>query len=456
MKRSAGVLLALLAAGCGRELPPNLLLITVDTLRPDRLACYGGPAGSGERLCGIFRDGTRYAWAFTPAPYTAPAIASLLTSLYPSDHGVTQSAASFLDLERESVAETLAGAGYTTAAFVSNPVLDPMRNFGQGFSAYDAHMTRRELNRRAYVERDARATTDAVLAWTEVAAVEPWFLWVHYQDPHGPYDPPDAVPRANPAGAAALTRLRDDSGHAGIPAYQMLPGHHTLAAYQQRYLDEIAYLDTELARLVATLDARGRRPAVLLAADHGEAFGEDEYYFAHGHSLGFDQIRIPLLFRPAAGGARRVVSEPVSLLDVAPTLLTLAGVAAPAASQGRPLPGAGPAPDAPGTPRTLYAEHGRQAAAIAAGRVYTRDRGEREGRHPELGQDLPALPARVAELPGDGPNPPYRPADAAGSDAALERALAGHLEQARDRTPARHREVDAELRERMRALGYAE
>jgi choline-sulfatase len=455
--KPAGALLALLlAAGCGRELPPNLLLVTVDTLRPDHLACYGGPAGSGERLCAIFRDGTRYAWAFTPAPYTATAVASLLTSTYPSVHGVTQSAASFLALDRESVAETLARAGYTTAAFVSNPVLDRTRNFGQGFGVYDAHMTRRELNRRGYVEREARATTDAVLAWAEVAAVEPWFLWVHYQDPHGPYDPPGAVPRANPPGAPALPLLADDSGRAGIPAYQALPGHGTAAAYEQRYLDEIAYLDGELARLVGALDARGRRPAIVLAADHGEAFGEDDYWFAHGHSLGLDQIRVPLLYRPAAGRSQPAVPEPVSLLDVAPTLLTLAGVAVPPASEGRALPGVGPPPGGATPVRIFFAEHGRQAAAIARRRVYTRDRGEREGRHGELGQELPALPARVAELPDDGANPPYRPADAAGADAALERDLAAHLAGARGNAGARHGEVDPELRERMRALGYAE
>jgi arylsulfatase A-like enzyme len=452
--KPAAALLMLLLAGCGRELPPNLLLITVDTLRPDRLACYGGPAGSGERLCAIFRDGTRYAWAFTPAPYTAPAVASLLTSAYPSVHGVTQSAASFLELGQESVAETLAGAGYTTAAFVSNPVLDRARNFGQGFGVYDAHMSRRELNRRGYVEREAHATTDAVLAWAEVAAEEPWFVWVHYQDPHGPYDPPGAVPRANPPGAALLPRLADDSGHAGIPAYQALPGHDTLAAYSQRYLDEIAYLDGELARLAGALDARGRRPAILLAADHGEAFGEDDYYFAHGHSLGLDQIRVPLLYRPAAGRSQSAVAEPVSLLDVAPTLLTLAGVAMPQASQGRVLPGVGP-PGGATPARFFFAEHGRQAAVIAGVRVYTRDRGEREGRHGELGQELPARPARVAELPEDGPNPPYRPADPAGADAALERELAAHLRGA-SAAGARHGEVDPELRERMRALGYAE
>lgn len=449
------VALALGAAGCGRELPPNLLLVSVDTLRPDRLECYGGPAGSGARLCELFRDGTRYVWAFTPAPYTAPAVASLLTSLYPAYHGVTQSARSYLGLEQQSVAELLTGAGYTTAAFVSNPVLDRVRNFGQGFALYDQRMTRRERNRPNYAEREASATTDAVLAFAAAGLAEPWFVWVHYQDPHGPYAPPGGVPRENPPGAPKLPVLTNQSGRAGIPAYQALAGHDTLAAYEQRYLDEIAYLDPQLERLVKGLEARGRRPAILLTADHGEAFGEDDYYFAHGQSLGLDQIRVPLLYRPAAGPAPAQVDTPVSLLDVAPTLLALAGVAPPPDYQGRALPGVEPERREE-APREIFAEHGRQAAVVAGGRVYSRDRLEEEGRRLELGQELPWLPARTATLGGDGANPPYRPADAAGADADLEGALSAYLARTRGRKGLVHHEVDAELRARMQALGYVE
>jgi arylsulfatase len=450
------VALALLGAGCARESRPNLLLVSVDTLRPDRLECYGGPAGSGARLCDLFRDGTRFAWAFTTAPYTAPAVVSLLTSLYPAYHGVTQSAVSYLGDEPQTVAEVLAQAGYTTAAFVSNPVLDFARKFNQGFGVYDQRKTRRELNRRAYSEREASATTDAVLAWAEQDLAEPWFVWVHFQDPHGPYDPPGAKPRPDPPGAEKLPVLRNASGHAGIPYYQAIRGNFSLEAYAQRYLDEIAYLDPQLERLVKGLEALGRPPAIFLTADHGEAFGEDDYYFAHGHSLGLDQIRVPLLFRPAQGKAPvPLVETPVSLVDLAPTLLSLAGVAAPPGWQGRVLPGFGLA--APDGEREIFAEHGRQAAVIAGGRVYSRDRlPEEGGRHLELGFELPWLPARVAPIGADGPNPPYRPADVAGADADLEQRLAAYLARTRGRKGLVHKEVDAELRAQMRALGYVE
>jgi arylsulfatase A-like enzyme len=449
------VALALLAAGCS-EKRPNLLLISIDTLRPDRLECYGGPAGSGSKLCGLFRDGTRYAWAFTTAPYTAPAMSSVLTSLYPAYHGVTQSSISYLGDEHQTLAESLKSAGYTTAAFVSNPVLDYQRHFNQGFDVYDQRKTRRERNRRAYSEREGKATTDAVLAWAEQDLDEPWFIWVHFQDPHGPYDPPDSVPRSDPPGAPKLPVLNNASGHAGIPYYQAMTGQFSFEAYAQRYLDEIAYLDPQLERLVRGLEALGRPPALIVTADHGEAFGEDDYYFAHGHSVGLDQIRVPLLYRPAAGKASTpLVETPVSLIDVAPTLLALAGVAPPAEWQGRPLPQVGPS--AADGERDLFAEHGRQAAVIAHGRVYSRDRlPEEGGKHLELGFELPWLPARVAPIGPDGPNPPYRPAEIAGADADLEQELAGYLKQTRGRKGLVHKEVDAELRAQMKALGYVE
>lgn len=455
---AAGTVLALVlgTTGCAERTPPatspNLLLITVDTLRADRLACYGGPEGVGERLCALFRDGTRYRWAFSTAPYTAPSVASLLSSRYPAYHGVTQSALSFLDEKVTTVAELLAGAGYTTAAFVSNPVLDRGRNLGQGFSVYDQKMTRRERNRPGYAEREAESTTDAVLGWAEVALREPWFLWVHYQDPHGPYEPPEPLPRKDPSGARRLPVLEIQSGKSGIPAYQALPGIFSPEAYERRYLDEIDYLEPHLERLVRGLDALGRPAEILLTADHGEAFGEDDYFFAHGHSLGLDQIRVPLFHRPADGGGSSVVETVVSGVDVAPTLLALAGLDVPPDYQGRPLP---TGRDPSDTTRPIFAEHGRRAAAIRGERFYSRDRQADEGRRLELGQEMPWFPARGATLGGDGPLPAYSELEADAVE-PLEAQLSAFLHETRDLRGVRHKEVSNETLERMRALGYVE
>jgi len=461
VRRTAAVCISAigLTAACGGAPPPqpNLLLITIDTLRADYLSCYGDPTGVGARTCALFEDGLRYRWAFSTAPTTSPSIASLLTSRYPGHHGVTQSLRSYLDDSDTTVAETLRNAGYTTAAFVSNPVLDRRRNLGQGFEIYDQRTTRRERNRPGYVEREAAATTDAALAWARAARREPWFLWVHFQDPHGPYESPDATARSDPAGAARLPVLDDDSGRNGIPAYQVLPGLFTPPAYERRYRDEIAYMDPHVARLVEGLDALGRRPAVLLTADHGEAFGEDGYWFAHGHSVGLDQIRVPLLFRPPvpAPGAGTVIDTPVSLLDVAPSLLHLAGIETPSTYQGRRLPlDAKP----PRRAAPIFSEHGEGIAVIQGRHFYSR------ARVPDVGIDAPdaapgdpLLAPRTAELPrADVALPGYQPLRAEDPMRALDAAVDEHLQQEVGHAGRRHEGVPEELRARARALGYSE
>jgi arylsulfatase A-like enzyme len=453
----AAALAPLLLAGCSAPPPPNLLLVTIDTLRADRLTCYGGPAGAGARICALFDGGWRFRWAFSTAPYTTPSVASLLTSRYPAFHGVTQSPASYLGNDELTVAEALLRAGYTTAAFVSNPVLDRRRALGQGFEIYDQRMTRRERNRPGYAEREAAATTDAALAWAQVKAREPWFLWVHFQDPHGPYEPPGSSPPADPPGARLLPVLEDHSGRGGIPWYQQLPGTYSQAAYERGYLDEIAYLDPHVARLVAGVDALGRPPAIVLTSDHGEAFGEDGYYFAHGHSVGLDQIRVPLFFRPArASMAGGVIDTPVSLVDVAPTLLRLADVAVPASYQGRPLPIAGVGSVA-SEPRAIFAEHGRQAAIVRGDRFYSRDRDPFEGRlEVDLGNEMPALPPRTARLRNEDALPPYEAVTGDGPDEELETQLGAFLHETRGLRGLRREQVPEDIRERMRALGYVE
>jgi arylsulfatase A-like enzyme len=441
-------------AGCAEpEVPPNLLLVTVDTLRADRLACYGGEADVGVAICALADGGTRFEWAIAAAPYTAPSVASILTSAYPAYHGVSQSALSYLRDTEVTLAEVLRAAGYQTAAFVSNPVIDRSRSLDQGFDVYDQRMRQRERNRPHYVERVGRDTTDAALAWAQVTARPPWFLWVHYQDPHGPYEPPGAAPGADDPTAARLPVNRTHSGHGGIPAYQALPGLFTAPAYERRYGEEIRYLDPHVRRLVEGLDALGDPPAVLLTSDHGEAFGEDDFWFAHGHSVGLDQIRVPLLWRPPRPRAPEVVTEPVSLLDVAPTLLRVAGLEAPEAFQGRPLP----VPEAGGGKtgaRRIFSEHVHRLAVIDGDRYYARDRrpvgaGERDRTS---GGRFVALPRRSARLGGDGALPPYTPGEVPG----LEAEIAGYLEATRSLRSARRSELPEGRREALRALGYLE
>ncbi len=451
------LLLALLAAGCAetRAARPDVLLISVDTLRPDRLACYGGDERVGAALCDLARTGTRFVWAFAAAPATAPSIASLLTSQYPSEHGVSEFARTTLAEEAVSVAELLRDAGYATAAFVSNPVLDRRRRFDQGFDVYDQEMTRSERNRPGFREREAAATTRAALAWAR-SAPRPWFLWVHFQDPHGPYEPPGAARRRDPEGGQPLPRLDDHSGYGGIPAYQVLPGLSTVEAYEQRYVDEIRYLDVHLGLLVAGLDALGAPPFVALTADHAEAFGEDGYYFAHGHSLGLDQIRVPLLVRPTTLSEARVSTLPVTTLDVAPTLLAAAGVPLPPGLRGRPLP-LRLGEEAAAEPRSFFAEHRLRQAVVVGRSYYASDRAGLDAPRADRisGGALRPLPPRTARLGEEGEPAPYVRARAEIAR-AFEAELARLPRLAGATAPAGDETLDAATREALRALGYLE
>ena len=180
---------------------------------PIGLLSNGGDASTGLALCSLADHGVRFEWALSAAPSTAPSVASMLTSRYPSQHGVSQYASTILADEQRTVAEELAAAGYDTGAFVSNPVIRGSRNLHQGFAHYDDERTRSEGARGDMIERAARETTDAALAWLAEAR-EPWFVWLHFQDPHGPYSPPTRGPLPRDAGKR-LPLLEDQSGLAG-------------------------------------------------------------------------------------------------------------------------------------------------------------------------------------------------------------------------------------------------
>jgi arylsulfatase len=451
---ACALVLAILLFGCAESppRPPNLLLITVDTLRPDRLGCYGGEADVGEAICSLADPGERYLWAISPAPSTAPAVASILTSRYPAAHRVTQFAVTRLPARVRTLAESLAEAGYATAAVVSNPVLGVARNLGQGFEVYDFELNRVETNRPGLRERDAADATDTALAWLD-GARKPWFLWLHYQDPHGPYEPPGSPPIRDAPGARKLPLLRDHSGHRGIPAYQRIPQAFSAEVYEQRYRDEIRYLDEHIRRLLDSDAVRDSPIAVMLTADHAEAFGEDDYWFAHGHSLGLEQVRVPLLWRPADATRSQSIPTPVTTLDVAPTLLAAAGVPIPSEFQGVPLGQAEAA-----APRALYTEHRKRVGVLADGVYYARDRKslKQPVRDRITGGWLQPLPPRSARLGPDGALPETAEPATDGVDARLEPLLADFLARAGKRRDPADDVPSPELSEQLRALGYLE
>jgi arylsulfatase len=339
---------ALLAlAGCGRPRPElrAVVLVTVDTLRADHLGVYGCPHGLTPHLDRLAREGVVFERAYTPVPFTLPAVTALMTSRYPEEVHVHRNRGT-LSVAPPVLAGWLQTRGWRTGAVVSNPVLQRKSGIDRGFSQFDDEMSERESVRNQQ-ERTAAHTTEAALAQLDrllASGAGPLFLWVHYQDPHGPYTPPEphrarwmTIARRAPDAAREL-RLSNESGQGGLPFYQLVEGHRDVAFYRAGYMGEVAYTDEMIGRLMDGLGQRGLmdQAAVVFAADHGEGMGEDDYWFAHGERLSEALVRVPLLIkRPGLAPERR--SDVVSLLDVFPTLAAFTGGVAPGGSRGRDL-----------------------------------------------------------------------------------------------------------------------
>jgi arylsulfatase len=329
--------LALLAA-CAPERPDHLVLVTVDSLRADRLGAYGYAGPGTPAVDGLARQSILFERAYAHSSMTLPSVASLLTGRLPAEHGIYSNGGS-LGKEVTTLAEHARGAGFRTAAFLGSYALRPNRRLSRGFEAYTRAFRDREQN-RAQPENGARWLTDQAIAWlATLEAGERFLLWIHYQEPHGPYTPASF---AEPAAAGPiLPQSSSQSGRGAIPRYQWL-GHGRLTEYEARYDGEIAEMDRQLGRLLTALQEGGRleHSVVLFTADHGEAFGEEELYCAHGEGLGEVLLRVPLLLR-APGLAPAVRRDAVRQIDVAPTLLALLDLEGPS------LPG-----------RSLLEEHG--------------------------------------------------------------------------------------------------
>jgi arylsulfatase A-like enzyme/Flp pilus assembly protein TadD len=387
------VLLALAPSPPAR--PPNVLLVTVDTLRPDALGWVAGRNATPE-MDRLAAEGFAFPAAVSPAPVTLPAHASILTGLVPRRHGARDNGQP-LPEGPVTLAETLGARGYATGAFVSGFPLARAFGVDRGFAHYDDALPDGPPDRR---ERRAARTADAAATWI-AAAREPWFAWVHFYDPHDPYEAPGATPRA-------------------------------------AYDGEVAAVD----RALGTLRRRaGTRGAVLtvLAADHGESLGEHGED-THGFFVYESTIAVPLVVHyPARVRAGRS-DAPARLVDVAPTLHDLLGLPALAGVDGVSL-----------VPLTEGAARDVPPAAIETLRPWASYgwaplRARREGSWKYV--DAPRRELYdLSRDPGEQRN--LAAAEPARAD-AMARALA-QVPAARAQPP---RAVDAESMERLRALGY--
>jgi len=330
------------AAACGGPAAParGVVLITCDTLRADRLGFMGCPRATSPNLDALAQESLVFDTAWSTAPLTGPALAALLTGRPPEELGLSDNR-QVLAPEAETLAERLSARGIDTAAIVSNWVLRrrpelPGAGVQQGFAHFDDRMDTLEPARPDLRERLAPATTDAAIAWLDARSdARPFFLWVHYQDPHGPYTPPADCLGAEDGATDGEPRLEvgtDQRGAGTLPEYQAVDDERRPAVYRRRYEAEIRFFDRELGRLLGHLRATGEleRALVVFTADHGESLGERGFFFSHGQHLHRELVQVPLLVRPP-GGAREphTRSGPVSHLDLAPTVLAFLGVAEP-------------------------------------------------------------------------------------------------------------------------------
>ena len=349
--------------------PPNVLLVSIDTLRADHLGAYGSTRGLTPRLDGVAAAGVVFERAITSAPWTLPAMASLLTGRYPHGHGagwVTNSrdplARSALSAHVPTLATLLHGAGLRTAAIVTNPYLTLRYGVGEGFDSYEnltvqsemfvgsRDVTAMRLVRWAWpgivIGDRADTVTARATAWLRGQRTdEPFFLWVHYLDPHPPYSRPgvtrdksfrgDALAAAHAPGldlrlsSPDVARLR--SGEIRLDAAEK-------EAVRDLYRAEVATVDGAVGTLLDALDREGLAAGtlVIVVADHGEEFWEHGGV-EHGHTTYDELVHVPLILRwPERLPARRVPTQ-VRLIDVLPTVLDLLGVPAPAEVDGRSL-----------------------------------------------------------------------------------------------------------------------
>ncbi len=326
----------------------RVILITCDTLRADGLGVYRGEPGATPRLDRFAESCTVYDSAYSAAPLTAPALSSLMTGRLPDELGMRSNKV-LLPAQAETIAEAASKLGLETCAIVSNWVLRKRARMAdqglvQGFDVYDAEMNEIEANRAGVRERLAEDTTDAALAWLGKRGSDRFFLWVHYQDPHGPYTPPAEFLSPNEGERAATGQVlpvgKSQRGFEELPQYQVLGKHRRSGFYLERYQAEIRYFDREVGRLLDALEGEDLLDdaLVVFSADHGESLGEHGWWFSHGQTLYDELVHVPLLIKAPAGatqpGSRasdgyRRVDTLVGHVDLFATVLAALGAAAP-------------------------------------------------------------------------------------------------------------------------------
>ncbi len=311
------------AASKSRRDKPNVLLLTVDTLRADRLSIYGRKRNTSPNIDALLKRGIRFTNAHTTEPLTAPAFASLFTSRYPHETGCTRNG---LGVRSDFIllSEMMKRVGYSTAAVQSNWTLKGrLSRLNKGFDHYDDefHKNRNPLKN----ERDAMDVTDLAVEWLEEHEGEekPFFMWAHYSDPHAPY------------------KFREQFKFPALKGEKFKSSSY-------RYDTEVAYTDHHIGRLLDAMKEMSMMEDTLIffLADHGESLGEHNY-FGHGRQVYEPMLKIPMGVIGPGIEKDVVTSEPAQILDVLPTILHMLGISPLKGARGEVLV------ERDGAPRTL-------------------------------------------------------------------------------------------------------
>jgi arylsulfatase A-like enzyme len=323
--------------------PPNIVLISIDTLRADRLGSYGWAADTSPVLDHLAANGVRFENSISHSSWTLPSHMSLFTSQLVSSHGIVNEKTALPESEL-TLAEVLSQHGYRSTAFATWVYLNPAFGFGQGFSEYYLQLDPQQLSlATGSGADDAREVVDAVENWLTATDDEPFFLFVHLFDPHLDYAPPAPYDQL-------FTSEYDgpmDGSYLAARA-QILGLHRTIPPIDPRdrdYLDglyqgEIRFVDDQIGRLLDAIDSRSplEETLVIVLGDHGEEIGDHGSLEGHGWTLYEEVLRVPLILGFPDGGHRgTVIQQPVGLIDVAPTVLDYLDIETPKSFQGRSL-----------------------------------------------------------------------------------------------------------------------
>ena len=332
-------LLPLLALGCERESPArrdlhrtirNAVLIVVDTLRRDHLGAYGYARDTSPAIDALAAEGIRFERAYSTSSWTAPSVASMLTGLYPSAHRVVRPKTALPEAVA-TLPETLRQAGFATAGVVSNRIIGRRNGFDRGFDWFDQEQAK---GGHDYESTEGVSETAIRFLQKLSSSEQPFFLFVHFFDPHYSY-------RRHPEAGFAAERVGRLDGDEAIQELRRLGpilSDNEIAFLRDLYDEEIHYTDRGVARLIATLQELGHNEDTLIVftADHGEEFLE-RGWLGHTRTLYDELVRVPLILRMPGPIVRSVIAEPVSLTSLPATILELLGLDVPEAYRGESL-----------------------------------------------------------------------------------------------------------------------